>query len=725
MSNNRDLTENPELHHAKGSMELDKNPDIDLDSDPNKDPDNDLNFEFRYKNDKFLTKKLIKRIETLSFDIPKDEKITAMFCDLEWDDSTPFFMIYLMPLIFSIMMMIPGFMIDEMSIIFPYILPIGLLLSYIIIFFITKTRPFNILLFTDKSINSIHLFRRDSYHNHLPYERISFLSIDKNNILIEDKNKKTRITFSMNYNKNTYLKTLRELIYNHLEENTLVEYENDIIKTTVEDLKESIESPKSGKFAEKKREKSRKKIEELSAPINIGLNNYNSNENSVELINKKIRASKTTIITSIVIVIPIIVLITIFFSSSLTVMIMTFIIGPLILGVFIIVSILEIHRLTSFTNSDNSTIRILEDGLEIINKDNNDLGGIIKVPFKTDMIIKPYGYYNPSYSAYSINYDTIDILRWSHPKYKIKIGKIENIRDFYNNLFISYFKWYKSTQGDKILSMDEVFHKFINTDDFNKRLYNTIKKSIQNFLCDTKRSTYRFSRMESIMKTVNLTNIELIKKPLKNLEDLPEKIEIPEGVINLDCGPESEADKIRTKDLLDWSLIYPKDFYRFYINDDEKILFAYHPSNNIKIGTFVKRIVVLVTLIFISIYSFYLLFDEIVSGLILTIFLFFCPIIKIFSGIDTYKREIIFTDKKILDLSYMNLYFTTYNNIEKASKYHKKSNEILKKLVISLKTNAISSGNTNINSIKIKKLPLNSPIFAILSKKGISLYRSD
>ncbi len=725
MSNNRDLTENLELRHEKGSMELGKDSDIDFDSDPNKDPDNDLNFEFRYKNDKFLTKKLISRIETLSFDIPKDEKITAMFCDLHWDDSEPFFMFYLMPLIFSIIMMILGFSIFEFSIIFHLILPIGLLLSYVIIFLVTKTRPFNILLFTDKSINLIHLLGRGSSHNYIPYERISFLSIDKNTISIGDKKKKTHINFSMNYNKNTFLKTIRELIYNHLEENTLLEYENDLIKMRVEDLKESIESSKTSKSAEKNREKSRKEIEELSAPINIELNNYNSNENSVKLINKKKKSSKTTLITSIIIIIPIIVLITIFFSSSLTVMIMTYIIGPLILGAFIIISIQEIHRLTTFTNSDNSTIRILEDGLEIINKDNNDLGGVIKVPFKADMIIKPYGYINPSYSAYSINYNTIDILRWSYPQYKIKIGKIENIRDFYNNLYISYFKWYKSTQGDKILSTDEVFHKFINTDDFNKRLYNTMKKSIQNFLCDTKRSTYRFSRIESIMKTVDLTNIEVIKKPLKNQEDLPEKIEIPEGVINLDCGPESEADKIRTKDLLEWSLIYPKDFYRFYINDDEKILFAYHPPSNIKIGTFVKRIVVLVTLFFIFIYSFYLLSDEIFSALFLTIFLFLCPIFKLFTGIDTYKREIIFTDKKILNLSYVNLYFTTYNNIEKASKYHRKSNDILKKLVISLKANAISSKNRNIDSIKIKKLPLNSPIFAILSKKGVSLHRSD
>ncbi|QEE18050.1 hypothetical protein DSAG12_03888 [Promethearchaeum syntrophicum] len=713
MSNNGNLTKNSELHHGKGSM------------DPDKDPDNDLNFEFRYKNDKFLTKKLINRIETLSFDIPKDEKITAMFCDLQWDDSTPFFVIYLIPLIFSMSMMIPGFLIDGMSIISLFILPLGLLLSYIIIILITKTRPFKILLFTEKSINSIHLFRSGSFHKYIPYDRISFLAIDKNTISIEDKNKKAYIKFSMNYNKNTFLKTVRELIYNHLGENSLVEYENDIIKTRVEDLKEKIETSKSGKFAEKNRKKRFKEIEGLSVPIKIGLHNYNSNENSVKLIKKKIRSSKTTIIVSILIVIPIIVLITIFFSSSLTVMIMTFIIGPLILGVFIIISIQEYHRLTNFTNSDKSTIRILEDGLEIINNDNKDLGGVIKVPFKTDMIIKPYGYINPSYSKYSINYNTIDILRWLHPQYKIKIGKIENIRDFYNNLYIAYFKWYKSTQGDKILSTDEIFNKFIHTDDFNKKLYNTMKQSIQNFLCDVKRSTYRFNRIESIMKTVNLTDIDEIKKPLKKLEDLPEIIEIPEGVINPDCGSESEGDKIRTRDLLEWSLIYPKEFYQFYINDDEKILFAYHPSSNIKIGTFVKRIVVLVTLFFISTYSVYLLSDEIVSALFLTTILFLCPIFKIFTGIDTYKREIIFTDKKILNLSYMNLYFTTYTNIEKASKYHQKSDKILKKLVLSLKTNATSTTNINIHSINIKKLPLNSPIFAILSKKGVSLYRSD
>ena len=214
MSNNRNLAENPKLTPKKESIEL----------------NNALNFEFKYKNNQFFTNRLFNRIEKLSFDIPKDEKITTMFCDLHWNSPRMFFMYFLFPIFISIAILLPFSIESVISIITIFILPISLLLSYFILCLITKTRSFKILLFTDRSINLIHLLRKNSTHTYLHYNKVLKLSIKRNEITIFDKSDINNIEFSMYYNKNTFFRIVKEIIYNQLDEDILIEYETNQIK---------------------------------------------------------------------------------------------------------------------------------------------------------------------------------------------------------------------------------------------------------------------------------------------------------------------------------------------------------------------------------------------------------------------------------------------------------------------------------------------------------------
>jgi hypothetical protein len=233
--------------------------------------------------------------------------------------------------------------------------------------------------------------------------------------------------------------------------------------------------------------------------------------------------------------------------------------------------------------------------------------------------------------------------------------------------------------------------------------------------------------MEEIMKPLGLA--EETKEPVNESikkEDviaIPMKIEIPKDVINLECGPESEEEKIRTKDFLEWKLQYPKEYYRNYIADFEKILFSYHPESENNVKKYSIRTLGFIIISGIIAYLLNMLFELWGVSIFITCVIMACPAVRLFSQFQNYRGEIIFTDKKILYLTHTIIYFTAYSNIKQANKFHDKSAHELKRLEIKFKNSVINAINGTTSGIQIQRLPLNSPIYAILSKYGVPIYR--
>ncbi|MHA1756366.1 MAG: hypothetical protein ACTSVV_06320 [Promethearchaeota archaeon] len=792
-----------------------------------------LNFEFKYKDNKFLVNRLFRKLENSSLNIPKDEKIIYINCDLYYSDEFIINIFLFFPLILYLVYIIMDLVLlrinSEFNVnIFLY-MPFVLGLTYALLYFYEITRPFQLLIFTDKSVNFIKIKKNDLEHRYIRYEWIIHALFSKNqmSILYEKDDIVDWIIFNIQnlghqvfwifsrkylYNNkgNGNINLIKLILFRYLEGDAQLKFERKIVKSKIDELK--------NKAINKKLKEYEKLLLEDYKRLNIYLENYeslkekeiidldkfvvargntrifskvapiaseqtdslksrqniqdtktNERETSRELkdyekmygglttisdkpknIEKEVKSSERMLKISIMGLIIFIIITKYLEPSFNTIFYIVSIYGITVFIIFILSSSYFLLKYRGYINLDKTRVDVKKDHL-LIFKSKTDIESF-KIPFILDLrfdnkttssylsieeidyrVLNIYGTTKKSGN----NRDRFDRIFWN--KY-IFSGSMDKLHFFFIKFWQKYLEWFKNTYitednlfiiGNNRISLEDIADIYVSTDEFNQRLYRLIKKAIQNYVCDVKRSSYRFKKMRPYMKTVEVKENRLEINLPEEIKDAPPKIEIPDELIKAECGPDSEADKVWTKDLINWGLLYPLEFYKLYIPSGDKILYAYHHSKEYML----RRASYLILLIIFEFLLIYIPYKADIKGAITKIMItMLCALIFTISFLilfffiehiilEDYKFELIFTERGIYKISYFNFYFTDYKNIEKGLKQFGRSQQELRKLKLVFKYHVKNSSNMYESELSIKKIQLNNPIFAILTQKGITFER--